>query len=68
VQGWEDKAKGLLQLLWECRWIDENNLAQYTHKWKEDAFGILRRDTSLKALMINCEDFEEEESLLQLMG
>jgi len=43
-------------------------LAQYTIKGKEDAFSILRRDTSLKALMMNGEEFEAEESLLQLMG
>jgi len=41
VQGWKDKAKGLLQVLWEHGWINENNLAQYTIKGNKDAFGVL---------------------------
>jgi hypothetical protein len=31
------------------------------------AFGVSQPHTSLKYLMGNCKDFEEEESLLQLM-
>ncbi len=28
-QGWEGKQKGLLQVLWECGWIDESKLSEY---------------------------------------
>ena len=35
---------------------------------RQDAFGILRKETSLKFLMSNCQDSEEEESLFQSMG
>jgi len=34
----------------------------------KDGLGIKQLDTSLKYLMANCVDFEEEESLLQSMG
>jgi len=27
--GWEGQPKGMLQVLWERGWIDENNLAKY---------------------------------------
>ena len=67
IEGWEEKPKGLLQVLWERGWIDDSNLQQYTLKGKEDIFGVLRRETSLKALMSDCEDFKDEESLLQSM-
>jgi hypothetical protein len=35
---------------------------------RKDAFGVFQPHTSLKYLMGNCKDFEEEDSLLQLMG
>ena len=66
--GWEEKPKGLLQVLCEQGWINETKLLDYTLKGKQDAFRVMRMEMSLKALMENCEDFEEEESLLQQMG
>ena len=35
---------------------------------KQDAFGFVQKDFSLKSLKGNCLDFEEEEILLQSMG
>jgi len=68
VEGWEGKPKGMLQILWERGWIDETNLKHYSIKGRHDACGLLITGSSLKILMSNCEDFEEEESLLQAMG
>jgi hypothetical protein len=63
VEGWEGEAKGLLQVLWERGFIDATNLENYTMNGRQDAYGILIPDTSLKLLMANCVHFEEEESL-----
>ena len=41
---------------------------KYTIEGSLDGFGIKRYDTSLKHLLANCVDFEEEESLLQSIG
>ncbi len=48
--------------------IDVNNLSAYTIDGRKDAYGVVQKETSLKYLMSNCTDFEEEESLLQAMG
>ena len=48
--------------------IDKHNLQQYTLDGKKDGHGNLWPETSLKHLLANCIDFEEEESLLQSMG
>ena len=37
-------------------------------KRKQDTCGVLRKDTSLKFLISNCQDFEEEKTFLQTMG
>jgi hypothetical protein len=68
IEGWENKPKGLLQVLWECGFIDELRLENYTFIGKQDAFGFVQKDFSLKSLKGNCLDFEEEETLLQSMG
>jgi hypothetical protein len=67
-EGWQGKPKGLLQILWERGWIDANNLGNYTMSGRQNASGVLMKNTSLKLLMANCIDFEEEESLLQYYG
>lgn len=67
-EGWQGKPKGLLQILWERGWIDANNLGNYTMGGRQNASGVLMKNTSLKLLMANCIDFEEEESLLQHYG
>jgi hypothetical protein len=68
VEGWEGKAKGILQVLWERGWIDEAKLNKYTINGKQDVFGVVDTEFALKTLMANCMDFEEEETLLQSMG
>jgi len=68
IEGWENKPKGLLQVLWECGFIDELRLEKYTFIGKQDSFGFVQKDFSLKSLKGNCVDFEEEETLLQSMG
>jgi hypothetical protein len=66
--GWEGQPKGMLQVLWERGWIDENNLAKYTVSGRKNEIGVIDIDTSLKHLLGSCHDFSEEESLLQFCG
>ena len=40
----------------------------YTINGKKNTLGILQCKTSLKAIISNCTDFEEEETMLQAMG
>jgi hypothetical protein len=54
--------------LWELGFIDATTLSRYTMNGRQDKSGILLKETSLTYLMMNCQDFEEEESLLQTMG
>ena len=68
IEGWQGKAKGLMQILWERGFIDERNLDKYTMNGRQDVFGVLIPERLLMYLMGNCEDFEEEESLLQANG
>jgi len=58
-------------VLWERRWIDSQvnkPYHYYTINGKKDIFGNLQRDTSLRHLMENCADFQEEETMLQAMA
>ena len=59
--------KGLLQVLWEQHgFIDEWRLESYSLiGWKAGCIWICLERFSLKSLMGNCLDFEEEETLLQ---
>jgi hypothetical protein len=68
TEGWMDKPKGMLQMLWERGFIDVTKLQQYTVDGKKDVYGVLVPNTSLKFMVSNLLDFEEEESLLQSMG
>ncbi len=67
-EGWEGKLKGMLQILWEWGWIDEGRLQDYTVNGQKDALGTTINDTSLRYLFGNCEDFINEESMLQYYG
>ena len=58
----------MLQILWERGWIDERRLNDYTVNGKKDALGTTINETSLKYLLGNCEDFINEESMLQYYG
>jgi hypothetical protein len=58
IEGWENKAKGLLQVLWERGWIDpqvNKPYHYYTINGKKEIFGNLQTETSLHHLMENCE-------------
>ncbi len=57
-----------MQILWERGIIDEHNLDRYSMNGCQDVFGVLIPETSLIYFMGNCEDFEENESLLQANG
>ena len=65
-EGWEGKAKGLLQVLWERGLIDATNAKQYSLTGKKDAFGsVVDYGTSLRHIMGLCIDFMNEEGMLQ---
>ena len=64
-EGWEGKAKGLLQVLWERGLIDGAIFKQYSLTGKKDEFGIVDNGTSLTHLMGSCHDFLNEEGILQ---
>ena len=71
IEGWLGKPKGLLQVAWERGFIDptiSNPKNYYTIVGRKNALGILMPETSLKQILANCSDFEEEETMLQSMG
>ena len=68
IKGWEGKPKGMFQILWERGFIDSTKIKNYTLKGRQDVFGVVNKSYSLEHLMGNCQDFEEEETLLQSMG
>jgi hypothetical protein len=71
IEGWEGKAKGLLQVLWERGWIDTSirkYTKYYTLNGTKNRFGNVQNETSLKHLMASCSNFEEEESMLKHIG
>ena len=48
IEGWEGKAKGMEQILWERGWINPNeDRKSYTVHGKKDSMGAVRKDTSL---------------------
>jgi hypothetical protein len=67
-EGWEGKPKGMLQILWERGWIDPQWWQDYTVNGKKDALGRTIDESSLKFLLGNCDDFINEESMLQYYG
>jgi hypothetical protein len=64
-EGWEGKPKGLLQILWERGLINGNNLKQYSLTGKKDQLGTVDESTSLRHIMGMCQDFVNEEGMLQ---
>jgi hypothetical protein len=40
-EGWQGKAKGLLQVLWERGFIHATNVEKYTMNGRQDACGVL---------------------------
>jgi hypothetical protein len=84
TEGWQGKPKGLLQILWERGWIDPCkcttfrndktagrivNTSFYTINGRKDMqTGQLVESSSLRVLMGQCTDFQEEETALQHLG
>ena len=86
VEGWQGKAKGLLQVLWERGWIDPTkcskldrsgkafNISFYTLKGRTENADIITEEpaatepSSLRHLMGQCTDFQQEETALQHLG
>jgi hypothetical protein len=64
-EGWLDKPKGSLQILYERGFIDPNNIGQYTDKGRVGEMGMLEENTSLKMLLQKQPDFSSELTLLQ---
>ena len=58
----------MLQILFERGFINPNRMNEYTVDGKNDAFGNHVTDTSLKYLMEQLSDFQDEETLLQYHG
>ena len=67
IPGWQGKAKGLLQVLWERGWIDQSQVSQY----KMHAVSELDSEIpeySLVSMMTKCVDFQEETSQIEYMA
>ena len=65
-EGWMGKNKGILQVLYERRWIDISKLDQYRMDPVKDNNGNIIDDTySLKMIMERQTDFQNEKTLLQ---
>jgi hypothetical protein len=68
LEGWEGKAKGMLQMLFERGRINPKGMSEYTVDGRNDAFGNLIVETSLRHLMEQLGDFQDEETLMQYHG
>jgi hypothetical protein len=68
TEGWEGKAKGLSQILWERGLIDGSKHSSYTLDGKKDANGIVDLNTSLRHLMGVCSDFVNEKGMMEFVG
>ena len=66
-QGWLGAPKGLLQVLWERGWIDEEIWQEY-RRLATDGNGEPIEDLSLSVLMASCLDFANEVTELQSVG
>ena len=67
VEGWCGAPKGMLQVLWERGWVDEQYFSEY-RKISTDDDGKVIEDRSLVILMASCLDFANEISQLQAIG
>jgi hypothetical protein len=70
IEGWEGKAKGLLQVLWERGFIDPSKKPSwYTMHGNKDAdTGVVDKSSSLSYLMGCCPDFKEEKTALEQLA
>jgi hypothetical protein len=58
----------MLQVLWERGWVNEQRWQDYTINGEKDALGSTIIEMSLEYLLGNCNDFINEESMLQYYG
>jgi hypothetical protein len=73
IEGWEGKAKGMLQILFVRGFLDPSkivnrDLSKITEcavDGRNDAFGNLLPETSLRCHMAQLSDFQDEETLMQ---
>ena len=69
ILGWEGRAKGLLQVLWERGFVFEASFEKYTHDGRKDPItGTSDLQFSLHQLLAECINFKEEETALQYLG
>ena len=69
-EGWINKGKGLLQILWERGFIDlslssKEIMKKYSVSGKKDDNNNIIEGTSLKDIIMNLPDFKQEKTLLQ---
>jgi hypothetical protein len=67
-EGWLNKPKGSLQILYERGWIDPTDVKKYTEKGRLDEMGIPIENMSINLLMQKQMDFVSELTLLQYYG
>jgi hypothetical protein len=65
-EGWMGKPKGILQILIERGLIDKTNLCAYSLDGKKGVDGNLIPGSSLKEILANCDDFQNEITQLEL--
>ena len=71
IPGWCNRPKGMLQVLYERRLIDKNNLDQYSKNGKKKQLGDdgLIKDQYKKYVLIdmmaNCEDFKNQKNAME---
>ena len=68
-EGWVNKPKGMLQILYERGFLDPSkSMNSYTLGGKKDEYGHIVPGSSLKVLLSSLLDFQNEETLLQYHG
>ena len=67
INGWVGQPKGMLQILWERGWIDEDRVSEY-QLLSKDEDGEIDEELSLRFLLGSCRDFVEEKSRLEYIA
>ncbi len=69
VPVWEGQPKGQMQVLWEGGLMDTSSLVQYTVDGKKTFItGHINLHSSLRHILTNFKDFQEEETALEHLG
>jgi len=69
LPGWQGKAKGILQILWERGLIVKYDKRSMTLDGRKNPLtGQIDESTSLRSMLGNCSDFQNELSALQVLG